>query len=192
MKHHSDSDNAERSAPILVMRSVPYPGRHRDVSPLRRASGRNILVPIALLLPLVFALGCEQSKLKKVAAAADGFSITVKAFQEAEISAHRQGLVDDAEHKAIEAAIADVARAGLELDNVVRVASQPRPALDGTNAPTSSKLSGLAALDQAYSSLDNLFNAGALHIKNPKARQELQILLLSAKGFLATISAVLR
>ena len=141
---------------------------------------RNLLA-LALLLPLVFALGCEQSKLKKAAMAADGFSVTVKAFQEAEVSAHQQGLVDDAEHKAIEAAIADMARAGLELDNAVRVAS--------TNTPGPK---ALAALDQAYASLDNLFNVGVLHIKNPKARQSLQALLLSAKGFLATISAVLR
>jgi len=144
---------------------------------------RNLLA-LALLLPLLFALGCEQSKLKKAAMAADGFSVTVKAFQEAEISAHQQGLVDDAEHKAIEAAVADLARAGLELDNAVRLASAntagPRPG------------GALAALDQAYASLDNLFHAGVLHIKNPKARQDLQALLLSAKGFLATLSAVLR
>ena len=112
----------------------------------------------------------------------EGFSVAVKAFQQAEIVAHQQGLVDDAEHKALEGAIADAARAGLELDNVVRAANGVR--VPGPKA--------IAALDQAYTTLDNLFNAGVLHIKNPRARQELQALLLTAKGFLATISAVLR
>ena len=139
------------------------------------------ILALAMLLAFLLA-GCEQSKLKKAAAAVDGFSVTVKAFQQAEIVAHQQGLEDDAEHKVLESAISDVARAGGELDNVVRAAGGVR--VPGPKA--------LAALDQAYATLDNLFNAGVLHIKNPQARQELQALLLSAKGFLATISAVLR
>ncbi len=141
----------------------------------------NRILAIALLVPLLVALGCEQSKLKKVAQAAEGFSLTVKAFQDAEIAAHQQGLVDDAEHKEIERALVDVAHAGLELDNIVRAAGLKVP---GPKA--------LAALDQAYTSLDNLFTSGVLHVKNARARQDLEALLLSAKGFLATISAVLR
>jgi hypothetical protein len=146
---------------------------------------RRGALAIALIVPLLLTAGCEQSKLKKVAAAVDGFSATVRAFQEAEIVAHQQGLVDDLEHKKIERALADVAHAGLELDNIVRV-SEPK-----TWGQTS-KSQVLAALNQAYATLDNLFTNGALHIKNPKARQDLEALLVSAKGFLATVSALLQ
>ncbi len=138
--------------------------------------GRNILV-IGLLVPLLVALGCEQSKLKKVAQAVDGFSMAVKAFQDAEIAAHQQGLVDDEEHRQLQTALADVARAGLELDSDIRAAKMNRNAL--------------TAVEQAWTSLSNLYYGGVLHIKNPKARQDLEALLLAAKGFLATISAVL-
>jgi hypothetical protein len=126
---------------------------------------------------MLFALGCEQSKLKKVAQAADGFSLAVKAFQEAEIAAHQQGFVDDQEHHEIQAALADVARAGLELDSDIRAARDVRTAR--------------GAMGQVWTSVDNLYTGGVLHIKNPKARQDLEALLLAAKGFLATISAVL-
>jgi len=135
------------------------------------------LCAIALIVPLLLVLGCEQSKLKKVAQAADGFSLAVKAFQDAEIAAHQQGLVDDEEHRQIQAALAEVARAGLELDSDIRAARDVHTA------------SGAAA--QVWTSLDNLYSGGVLHIKNPKARRDLEALLLAAKGFLATISAVL-
>ncbi len=135
---------------------------------------------IALLLPLMFVLGCEQSKLKKLAVAADGFSLTVRSFQQAEVVAHQQGFVSNEEHAAMEKAFIDVANAGVELDNALRV------------APTrSGKPKAAAALAAALASLDNLLNSGVLHVKNPKARQDLEALILSAKGFLATISAVI-
>src|SRR5713101_8213699 len=76
---------------------------------------------VALLAPLAI-LGCESSKYKKVAQAADGFALSVRAFQQAEIIAHAQGLVADDEHAAIQRALADVARAGLALNDAIRAA----------------------------------------------------------------------
>jgi hypothetical protein len=141
----------------------------------RKALSRSF--GIALLLPLLFALGCEQSRLKKLALAADGFSLTVRSFQQAEVVAHQQGLVSNEEHAAMEKALIDVANAGVELDNAVRVAH--------------SRSKATAALGDALASLDKLLSDGVLHVKNPKARQDFQALILSAKGFLATISAAI-
>jgi hypothetical protein len=101
----------------------------------------------------------------------------VRAFQQAEIVAHAQGLVADDEHAAIERALADVARAGLGLGDAIRAAR--------------SKPGATQAIDAALAAVDRLLNEGVLHVKNPRARQDLQALVLSARGFLATISAVL-
>ncbi len=130
---------------------------------------------VALLAPLAF-LGCESSKYKRVAQAADGFALSVRAFQQAEITAHAQGLIADDEHAAIERALADVARAGLALDDSIHTAQ--------------SKPGATQAIDAALAAVDRLLNEGVLHVKNPRARQDLQALVLSARGFLATISAV--
>jgi len=143
----------------------------------RKALSRSF--GVALLLPLMFVLGCEQSRLKKLALATDAFSLTVRSFQQAEVVAHQQGLVSDEEHAAMEKALIDVANAGVELDNALRVARR------------GGKPKAAAALGAALTSLDHLLNSGVLHVKNPKARQDLEALILSAKGFLATISAVI-
>ncbi len=146
----------------------------------RRLRGRNCARSAAcifLLVALLFAIGCDQGKLKRIAQAADGFALTVRSFQQAEIAAHAQGLVSQEEHVAIERALLDVANAGIELDSAIRLAQ--------------SKPKASAALQAALASLDRLLNEGVLHVKNPKGRQNLEALLFSAKGFLATISAVL-
>ena len=122
-------------------------------------------------------MGCEESAVKKAAQAADGFAISVKALQQAEMAAHVQGLIDDAEHRDLQGYFLDVASAGLELDNAIRVAQ--------------SKPKAVETLQAAIASLDRMLNQAVPHLKNPKARETMQALILSAKSFLATIAAVI-
>ncbi len=144
------------------------------------ARRRNLLVAV-LLLPLAFAScppGRRADRIRKLAQAADAFSMAVKSFQQAEITAHAQGLVDNAEHAAIERALIDVANAGRELDAAIRVAyaAGGRPQAQ-------------AAIAAALDSLDRLLAEGVLHVKNDNTRASLQALILAAKSFLAGIAA---
>lgn len=137
---------------------------------------KHVLVLSAILISGLI-VGCDQSAVKKAAQAADGFSISVKALQQAEMVAHVQGLIDDAEHRDLEGYFLDVANTGLELDSAIRVAQ--------------SKPKAVEALQAAIASLDRLLNQGVLHLKNPKAKEAMQALILSAKSFLATIAALI-
>jgi hypothetical protein len=142
--------------------------------------GRNCArsaIGVFLIAALLFAASCDQGKLKRLAQAANGFALTVRSFQQAEIAAYNQQLVSQDEHVAIQRALLDVANAGIELDSAIRLA-QSKPKASG-------------ALQAALASLDRLVSEGVLHVKNPKVRHDLETLLLSAKGFLTTISAVL-
>lgn len=140
---------------------------------------RRKATPLLILLPLLFLVAaCNQSDVKKAAVAADGLSLAVKNFQEAEIVAHKQGLIDDSEHVAINKALIGFAQAGKELDKAIK-AAQSKTTVTGT-------------LNQALTTFDTLLNDGVLHVKNVQVRQSLEAILLAAKGFLATIAIVVR
>lgn len=136
---------------------------------------RNRKVAVLLLCSLIVLAGCDD-KLLKVAQAAKDFSAATSALQDAEIQAHETRLIDDEAHVDIQRILLDVAHSGKVLDNAVNVAhSQPQ---------------AIAALQLSVDSLDNLLNAGVIKIKDPKTKTELSLAIISAKGILDSIAAV--
>lgn len=136
---------------------------------------RNRKVAVLLLCSLIVLAGCDD-KLLRVAQAAKDFSAATKALQGAEIQAHDSKLIDDETHVDIQRIVIQVALSGKELDNAVNVAhSQPQ---------------AIAALQASIDSLDRLLNEGVIKVKDPKTKTELSLAIISAKGILDSISAV--
>lgn len=136
---------------------------------------RNRKTAVLLLCSLIVLAGCDE-KLLKVAQAAKDFSAATKALQDAEIQAHELKLIDDETHVDIQRIVIQVAQSGKELDNAVNVAhSEPK---------------AIAALQASIDSLDRLLNEGVIKVKDPKTKTELSLAIISAKGILDSISAV--
>lgn len=138
---------------------------------------RATLVSVAVVMLLLTAVACKEQDILKAAQAAKSFQISVAAFQAGEIEAYRLGYVSDADHKAIQQGIEDVAIVGIELDNAIRVAK--------------SKPQALAAVSKAFDAIDRLSAQGVLRVKNPQSQLALQALLAAARTAVATIQAVI-
>lgn len=134
---------------------------------------RRAVTALLILALAVGLAGCD-TKTKKIAVAVDGFSIAMKHFQEAEIVAFEQGLVSHEDHRAIQSSLIRIASAQLAFDDVVRAGSTA---------------GAQAVLDEALAEFRNL--ESVVFALNPKTRAVIEASLLTAKTFLATISAAL-
>lgn len=148
-----------------------------------RVRVRNITLIVALVL-VASAWTCSQAQYQKAAEAAKGFALSVSAFQDTEIIIYNspanagQNLISTDEHKQIQQLLINVADAGKELNNAILVAK---------NQP-----GAVTALQESINACNRLLNDGVLHVKNPDTMAHLQLILISAKGFLATISTVIQ
>ena len=182
---------------------LPHPRKHLVAKPLIRIAGRPVEVRLgmwptsappqragrvgvwrvfALLVSAIFLggliAGCTQSQMKRAAIIMRDFSVALEKVQEAMIVAHKDGFLDDADHKRIQALIDQIALAGEEAVNTLR----------GANG----KGAALAKLDIVLMGIGHLSQEGVLHIKNPASRSTASALILSLRGIVRTAQALLQ
>ena len=168
--------------PLISMAARPAEvrlGVQRTPAPPRRAGVWRVF---ALLVSAIFLggliAGCTQSQMKRAAIIMRDFSVALEKVQDAMIVAHKDGFLDDADHKRIQALIDQIALAGEEAVNALRDAN--------------GKGAALAKLDIALMGIDHLTQEGVLHIKNPASRSTASALILSLRGIVRTAQAVLQ
>lgn len=182
---------------------LSHHGKHLVAKPLIRIAGRPAEVRLgmwrtsaspqragragawrlfALLVSAIFLggliAGCTQSQMKQAAIIMRDFSVALEKVQEAMIVAHKDGFLDDADHKRIQALIDQIALAGEEAVNTLQSAN--------------GKGAALAKLDIALMGIDHLSQEGVLHIKNPASRSTASALILSLRGIVRTAQALLQ
>jgi len=116
--------------------------------------------------------------MKQAAIIMRDFSVALEKVQEAMIVAHKDGFLDDADHKRTQALIDQIALAGEEAVNTLQSAN--------------GKGAALAKLDIALMGIDHLSQEGVLHIKNPASRSTASALILSLRGIVRTAQALLQ
>jgi len=151
-------------------------------APPQRAGRAGVWRVFALLVSAIFLggliAGCTQSQMKRAAIIMRDFSVALEKVQEAMIVAHKDGFLDDADHKRIQALIDQIALAGEEAVNTLR----------GANG----KGAALAKLDIVLMGIGHLSQEGVLHIKNPASRSTASALILSLRGIVRTAQALLQ
>jgi len=130
------------------------------------------LAPLALLLA-----GCPAANQQKVAQAVNNISIITAGLQQAEISAHQQGLIPDGDHRFVEQQMLSLAQAGKAADACIRTA---------TNTA-----GDIACINTVISTVDQINAQGGLALKSEKAKTEFQTAMASIKTVLESIEIAL-
>ncbi len=171
--------------PLISMAARPAEvrlGVQRTPAPPRRAGRAGVWRVFALLVSAIFLggliAGCTQSQMKRAAIIMRDFSVALEKVQDAMIVSHKDGFLDEADHKRIQALIDQIALAGEEAVNALRDAN--------------GKGAALAKLDIALMGIDHLTQEGVLHIKNPASRSAASALILSLRGIVRTAQALLQ
>lgn len=136
---------------------------------------RKHLILIPLIAVILMAAG-QCDKYRKTGQLARDFAAGVSAFQQTEIVLHQQGKIDNAEHLQIQGAILEVAQDGKKLDAAINLVH---------SAPDAK-----TALDASISAVSNALSDGALHVKNPDAKAELQTSIVLLESILHNIQAI--
>lgn len=127
------------------------------------------LVPLAVCLA-----GCPSgTQQQKIAQAADDASVVILNFQQAEIIAHQNGAISDADHTFIQQQLVTVSTLGKTTDSCIRTATNTQGVLQCANS--------------AINTIDQLNTQGALGIKSAQARTDYQIAMLGLRTALSTI-----
>lgn len=139
---------------------------------------KRIVILTALAIGLCAALtGCPSSTTAKAAQALDIASASVAGFQQAEFTAHAQGLIPNDDHVFIEQSLLTLAQSGKAADACVKVAQ--------TNAGI------VTCVNLAITTVDNLNSEGALHLKSARAKSDYALAMTGVKTALSTITALL-
>lgn len=140
---------------------------------------KRIMSVVLLSVLSLVLVGCPANSTQRqnVAQAAQTASSVVKAAQTAEITAHEQGQVTDADHQFIEKEFLAVSIVGKTLDSCIGI--------------TTSTAGDLACISTATAQLDQINNDGGLYIKSDQAKQTFQATMAALKVALVAISQVL-
>lgn len=132
------------------------------------------LLSIFLALPLT---GCPSATLQKAAQASENAAIIVQGMETAEIAAHNQGLIPDADHTFIQEQVENLAAIGKTVDACIGAA--------GTNAAASTCIN--TALTQVQAIQAN----GGLYLKSTEAKNDFSIAISGVEGVLNSIELIL-
>lgn len=130
----------------------------------------GLVVMLALL-----TINATCDKYAKAGQLAKDAAAGVLVAQQTEIVLFKQGRIDDATHKAIEAKFLELAEAGTKLDLAI---NQQHSASGAT-----------AALQAALASVQDLSTSAILGIKDPNTQLEIKALLLAVQTTLNNIAA---
>lgn len=139
---------------------------------------RLILATIALAatLPLV---GCpaNTATLQKAAQASENAAIVVQELETAEIAAHQQGLIPDADHQFIQQQVLTLSSIGKTVDSCIGAA--------GTQA------GAVVCLNTASGQIAQINANGGLYLKSTEAKQIFSIAMVGLQAALAVVQTEL-
>ena len=134
----------------------------------------RLTAPFILCVLMVVAVGCSQQDVTKAAQVVKDSALALQAIQQTEIALHNGQLVDNEEHRQIQAAIGKAADALTVANKAV---------LSAKDGPTAKQAIGIAS--QAAGDLVTAMNV----VKNPTAKASLQASLAGLQAILAAIGA---
>jgi hypothetical protein len=136
------------------------------------------VVPITgvlMLALLSMEFACSTNNYARAGKLAKDLAASVLVAQQVEIQVHRSGYIDDAEHKAIQSELLQIADAGMELDKAIN-----------QNQSASGATAEITVIRQLLSDLSNNKLSG---IKNENAKIALQSALLTVQVIIDQIAA---
>lgn len=141
-------------------------------------TGKVVMI-LLLFIGLAAFTGCpaNTTTLQKCATASNQAAIIVQGFNTAEIAAHQQGLIPDADHQFIEQQVVSLGEMGKTADGCIRTA--------GTNA------AALVCINSAIATVETINQQGGLYLKSDKAKSEFTLVLAGVKAVLQSLVAVL-
>ena len=132
------------------------------------------LLSIFLALPLT---GCPSATLQKAAQASENAAIIVQGLQTAEIAAHNQGLIPDADHQFIEEQILNLSSIGKTVDSCIGSA--------GTNAAAAT------CINTGLTEVQAIQANGGLYLKSAQAKSMFSIAMSGVESVLVAVETVL-
>jgi hypothetical protein len=152
-----------------------------------KAVGLKFILAVSCLVPLMGARACSGSDQEKVAQAIDTALVGARDFQQTEIAIYNEGqscppdgsclAISQEDHVFIQQELKTLAQAGQAAGHCV--------------AASSNSAGDLACLKTVLDTVDEINNAGGLHIKSVDARKTYQTVMVSVRGGIAAIYAVL-
>ncbi len=141
---------------------------------LRRYS---VTLFVAVLLVAVMA-GCPSTTQRQQAAtAAREASAVMSGFESAEIVAHQQGLIPDADHQLIQGYVLSVAQTGKTTDACILSTT--------TNAGI------VTCVQTAIGTINTLNGEGALHLKSAQAKNDFALAMTGTQAALQVIVTIM-
>lgn len=132
------------------------------------------MAAVALLLPL---MGCPSASLQKAAQASENAAIIVQGLETAEIAAHSQGLIPDADHLFIQQQVQTLAAIGKTTDSCI--------AASGANA------AAVVCINTALTQVQKIQANGGLYLKSAQAKNDFSLAMSGVEGVLVSIETVL-
>lgn len=144
---------------------------------MKRAS---VLLPLSIMaIGALFLTGCpaKSNQMQEAAQASENAAIIVQGFQNAEIAAHQQGIISDADHQFIQKELLTVSALGQTTDSCIAAAANSTGAV--------------GCITTAVTEIDQINADGGLYIKSAAAKQDFSIAMTGVKTVLVSIETML-
>ena len=141
---------------------------------------KRVIALTCLMLVAIVLTGCPAqngSQLQQAATASENAAIIMQGFENAEITAHTQGLIPDADHQFIQKEVATVAALGKTTDSCIATA--------GTST------GAVSCLSTAITEIDQINSDGGLYLKSASAKQDFSLAMTGIKTVLVSIETML-
>ncbi len=132
---------------------------------------------VSLLVLSLIGVACSEKKIKRASVAIRQFAVSLEAVQTALTEINDAKFLDDNDYEAAQDVLYDVAVAGQEAGQAIKVAKDSKLAL--------------VHIESALGSVDRLLNEGVLRVKNEERRQSLTALVLTLRGAIVTVQVLL-
>jgi PBP1b-binding outer membrane lipoprotein LpoB len=135
-----------------------------------------------LIVPLlaIMLTGCPSTtatQRQQAAQASDNISIVLQGAQQAEIAAHGQGLIPDADHIFVQQQFSTIAKLGKTTDSCILNTTTTAGTVD--------------CLNSAVATIDQINSSGGLYLKSAKAKEDFALTMTSVRAVLASVATVL-
>lgn len=129
-----------------------------------------------LALPLLLT-GCPSAQLQNAAQASENAAIIVQGLETAEIAAHGQGLIPDADHLFIQQQVQSLAAIGKTVDACIGGAGTTKGAV--------------ACLQTAVTQVQQIQANGGLYLKSTTAKNDFSVAMSGVEGVLTSVEIML-
>lgn len=139
---------------------------------------RTMFAALALA-PAILLIGCpaDTATLQRAAQASENAAIVVQGLETAEIAAHNQGLIPDADHQFIQKEVLTISALGKTTDSCIGGA--------GTTA------GAVVCINTAVTQITQIEADGGLYLKSASAQQQFSIATNAVKTVLLAVETTL-